>query len=183
MKQFSVSIARFDPVVQEKPVIQNYSVEVNEGARVLNVLQAVQIQDPTLAFRSSCRAGQCGSCAVRVNGNPALACMEEASDKMIIEPLDLPVIKDLMVELVQGINNIPRITPCDCHEILHPDCIKQIKPLRDCVECLSCVSVCPAMKVTEFIGPTAMRAQMRIALDPREAGTRIRDAISQGLFT
>ena len=102
---------------------------------------------------------------------------------MLIEPLALPVIKDLIVELVPGINAIPRIHACTCHDIPDPEKIALIKPLRDCIECLSCVSVCPAMKVTDFIGPTSMRAQMRIALDPRETGTRIRDAIEQGLFT
>ena len=183
MIQLTVRISRFDPVRDQNTHIEQYTVDVNEGARILNALQAVKILDPTLTFRSSCRAGQCGSCAVRVNGEPALACMTEATDGMLIEPLDLPVIKDLTVELVQGINKIPRIHPCNCHEIPDLAHIAKIKPLRDCIECLSCVSVCPAMKVAEFIGPTSMRAQMRIALDPRETGSRIRDAITQGLFT
>ena len=183
MIQLTGTIARFDPSTDEMKHFEPYSVSVNEGARILNVLQAVHLQDPTLAFRSSCRAGQCGSCAVRVNGEPALACMTEATDGMRIEPLDLPVIRDLIVELVPGINKIPRIHPCDCNDIPDHAQIAKLKPLRDCIECLSCVSVCPAMKVTDFIGPTSMRAQMRIALDPRETGTRIREAITQGLFT
>jgi phosphoribosylaminoimidazole synthetase len=182
MKQMTFFISRFDPECDESPRIEKYTVEVNDGARVLNILEAVRLQDPTLSFRSSCRAGQCGSCAVRVNGEPALACMKEATDGMRIEPLELPVIKDLMVELVPGINNIPRIHPSSAHEVPSQDIIGAIKPFRDCIECLSCVSVCPAMQVTDFIGPTSMRAQMRIALDPREPGTRIREAISQGLF-
>lgn len=183
MNHLTVRVSRYNPATDEHPRLEEYAVEVNEGARVLNVLQAIRLQDPTLGFRSSCRAGQCGSCAVRVNGTPALACMEEAVDGMTIEPLNLPVIRDLIVELVPGINAIPRIHPCDCQQSPNQNQIMQLKPLRDCIECLSCVSVCPAMKVTEFIGPTAMRAQMRIALDPRESGTRIRDAIDQGLFT
>lgn len=183
MKPMTVSISRYDPVHDKKPRLQEYIVEVNEGARVLNILHAIHDIDPSLSFRYSCRGGQCGSCSVRVNGEPALACMEEAIDGMRVEPLDLPVIKDLTVELVAGINQIPRIHPCKCHDVPNSGIIDSIKPLRDCIECLSCVSVCPAMKVTEFIGPTSMRAQMRIALDPRETGTRIRDAIQQGLFT
>ena len=96
---------------------------------------------------------------------------------------DLPVIKDLMTDLVSGISSIPRINTCDCGIIPKQEDIERIKPLRDCIECLSCVSVCPAMKVTDFLGPTSMRSQMRIALDPREPGNRVREAISQGLFT
>ena len=130
--ELTVRISRFDPAHDQNPHIEKYTVDVNEGARILNVLQAVQVQDPTLSFRSSCRAGQCGSCAVRVNGEPALACMTEATDEMLIEPLDLSVIKDLTVELVQGINKIPRIHPCDCHDIPDQAQIAKLKPLRDC---------------------------------------------------
>ena len=182
MKRITVTISRFDPVSDQEPRFVEYTVPVSEGARILNVLQAVHDQDPTLSFRSSCRAGQCGSCAVRVNGEPALACMTAAEDGMRIEPLDLPVIRDLTVELVPGINQIPRIHPDEHAEAPSHETIDRIRPLRDCIECLSCVSVCPAMKVTDFIGPTSMRAQMRIALDPRETGTRIREAIFDGLL-
>jgi fumarate reductase (CoM/CoB) subunit B len=181
--QLSVKVSRFDPDTDSEPRLEPWTVEVEEGARVLNVLDAIHSLDPTLSYRSSCRAGQCGSCAVKVNGEPALACTEEAADGMVIEPLDLPVIKDLMTDLVSGISSIPRINTCDCGIIPKQEDIERIKPLRDCIECLSCVSVCPAMKVTDFLGPTSMRSQMRIALDPREPGNRVREAISQGLFT
>jgi len=181
--QVSVQVARFNPDTDAKPHLELWTVEVEEGARVLNVLDAIHSRDPTLAYRSSCRAGQCGSCAVRVNGEPVLACTEEARDGMVIEPLDLPVMKDLMVDLVSGISAIPRIHTCECGILPKQEEIERIKPLRDCIECLSCVSICPAMKVTDFLGPTSMRSQMRIALDPREPGNRIREALSQGLFT
>lgn len=181
--QVSVKISRFNPDTDTLPRLESWSVDMEEGARVLNVLDRIHELDPTLAYRSSCRAGQCGSCAVKVNGEPALACTMEAKDGMVIEPLDLPVIKDLMVDLIPGLNSIPRIHPSECGSFPTREDVGRIKPLRDCIECLSCVSICPAMKVTEFLGPTSMRSQMRIALDPREPGNRIREAISQGLFT
>lgn len=183
MPEITVRISRFDPASDKGPSIVPYTVKVNDGARVLGVLEAVHRKDPSLAYRTSCRAGQCGSCAVRIDGEPKLACMENAREGMLIEPLDLPVIKDLMVDLVTGINTIPRIRTCGCQGLPDREVIEQIKPLRDCIECLSCVSVCPAMMVTDFIGPTAMRNQMRISLDPREKGNRITEAIEQGLFT
>lgn len=181
--RMQVKVSRFNPETDDKPFLQAWEVEVREGARVLNVLDAIHALDPTLSYRSSCRAGQCGSCAVRADGEPVLACTEEARSGMVIEPLNLPVIKDLVVDLVAGISDIPRIQSCSCQNLPPEDVISRIKPLRDCIECLSCVSVCPAMKVTDFFGPTAMRAHMRIALDPREPGSRIRDAIQSGLFT
>lgn len=181
--QMNVTIYRFNPETDSVPRMEPWQVNVEEGARVLNVLDAIHALDPTLAYRSSCRAGQCGSCAVKVNGEPVLACTEEAKEGMVIEPLDLPVIQDLMVDLISGISSIPRIHTCTCGTLPSQDEVAKMKPLRDCIECLSCVSVCPAMKVTDFLGPTSMRSQMRIALDPREPGNRIREAISQGLFT
>ncbi len=181
--QMNVTISRFNPETDSVPRMEPWQVNVEEGARVLNVLAAIHALDPTLAYRSSCRAGQCGSCAVKVNGEPVLACTEEAKEGMVIEPLDLPVIQDLMVDLISGISSIPRIHTCTCGTLPSQDEVAKMKPLRDCIECLSCVSVCPAMKVTDFLGPTSMRSQMRIALDPREPGNRIREAISQGLFT
>jgi fumarate reductase (CoM/CoB) subunit B len=37
--------------------------------------------------------------------------------------------------------------------------------------------------VTKFLGPTAMRQEMRLVLDPRDSGDRISDAVRDGLFT
>ena len=96
-KMLSVRISRFNPADQSTPKIKEYSVKVHEGARVLDVLKAVRdTLDPTLLFRHCCGAGQCGSCALKVNGEPRLACMTEAADGMLLEPLDLPVIRDLV---------------------------------------------------------------------------------------
>ena len=39
------------------------------------------------------------------------------------------------------------------------------------------------MDVTSFLGPTAMRQEMRLALDPRDTGSRVPDAVRDGLFT
>ena len=79
MKEITVKVYRYDPEKDTEPHFEIFTVNVNEGARVLHVLHAIHDQlDPTLAYRYSCGSGQCGSCAVRVNGEPVLACMEEA---------------------------------------------------------------------------------------------------------
>jgi len=178
-------VFRFDPEEDEKPHYQNYVVEVNEGARVLHVLQAIHDEiDPTLAFRYCCGAGQCGSCAVRINGEPGLACMEEARDGMTVEPLDLPIKKDLVVDLQPFLATLPRICPRGEPEVPDREKVELLKPLRSCIECVCCVSVCPAMDVASFDGPTAMRQELRLALDPRDkGGDRVREAVSHGLFT
>ena len=184
MMEMTVSIRRFDPDKDKEPHFHTYTVKVNDGARVLHVLHAIHDTiDPTLSYRYSCASGQCGSCAVRVNGEPVLACMEEAKDKSTIEPLNLPVKKDLISDLLPRLEQIASFLPKK--DIVPPkrSDIDQIKPLRDCIECLCCVSVCPAVDVTKFLGPTAMRQEMRLALDPRDSGDRITDAVRDGLFT
>jgi fumarate reductase (CoM/CoB) subunit B len=191
---------------REETYIEDFTVHVYPGARIVNVLQAIKDQDSTFIFRMSCEAGQCGSCAVNVNGSPVLACTYHASDGDLIEPLNLPIIQDLMVDLTDTIAKIPTIqtaiTTCqrDCqkegeveqcqkncysisHQVPNYEETQQIKELAACLNCLCCISACPAVKVVDFAGPTAMRGYMRIALDPREIGERIRDAITDGLFS
>jgi len=184
MKELTVTVRRFDPETDKEPRFVTYRVKVNEGARVLNVLHAIHDSiDPTLSYRWSCASGQCGSCAVRVNGEPVLACMEEATDNMKVEPLNLDVKKDLVTDLVPRLEQIASLIPKKETVLPKKADIDAMKPLKDCIECLSCVSVCPAVDVTKFIGPTAMRQQMRLVLDPRDSGDRISDAVRDGLFT
>lgn len=184
MKELTVRISRFDPAKDEAAHLESYTVNINEGARVLNVLHVIHDSlDPSLSFRYSCASGQCGSCAVRVNGEPVLACMEEARDGITIEPINLPVKKDLVVDLLPTLEAIAFLQPIEHAKLPDKSTIDAIKPLKDCIECLACVSVCPAVTVTKFLGPTAMRQEMRLALDPRDSGDRITDAVRNGLFT
>jgi fumarate reductase (CoM/CoB) subunit B len=184
MKPFTVRIRRFNPDTDEESHFETYTVNVNDGARVLHVLHAIRDElDPTLSFRYSCASGQCGSCAVRVNGEPVLACTEEAQDGITIEPLNLPVKKDLVVDLLPGLSVITPLKPAERPVRVTKAAIDSIKPLKDCIECLACVSVCPAMDVAAFLGPTVMRQEMRLALDPRNIDDRITAAVQEGLFT
>jgi fumarate reductase (CoM/CoB) subunit B len=184
MKAITVRVFRFDPEKDAESRFVSYTVNVNDGARVLHVLHAIHDEiDPTLSYRYCCGSGQCGSCAVRINGEPGLACMEEARDSMEIMPLNLPVKKDLVVDLLPKLEAIASLQPKDTLVMPKKAEVDAMKPLRDCLECLSCVSVCPAMDVTKFFGPTAMRQEMRLALDPRNATDRVTAAIEEGLFT
>jgi fumarate reductase (CoM/CoB) subunit B len=183
-KKLRVKIFRFDPERDEEPYAETYAVEVNEGARVLHVLHAIHDEvDPTLSYRYCCGSGQCGSCAIRVNGEPELACMKEAEEDMTLEPLRLPIVKDLCVDMAPVLEKMAQIIPPDEVEIPAKEEIEAIKPLRDCIECLACVSECPAVEVSDFAGPAAMRQEMRIALDPRDTSNRIAKAVEEGLFT
>ena len=184
MKELTVRVRRSDPAKDEASHLETYTVQVNDGARVLHLLHAIHdTLDPSLSYRHSCASGQCGSCAVRVNGEPVLACMEEAQDGITVEPINLPVKKDLIVDLLPTLSAVAFLQPCEHAKLPKKSEIDAMKPFKDCIECLACVSVCPAMAVTPFLGPTAMRQEMRLALDPRDSGDRISDAVRDGLFT
>jgi fumarate reductase (CoM/CoB) subunit B len=184
MKEFSVRVFRFDPDVDDQPHYQHYQVGVHQGARVLHVLHAIHDEmDPSITYRYCCGSGQCGSCAVRVNGRAVLACMEEAKDGMTIEPLDLPVVRDLVVNMEPYLEAIASLVPSGEFRMPTPEEVEAIKPLRSCIECLACVSVCPALKVTTFTGPTVMRENMRLSIDPRDREDRVTESVVEGLFT
>lgn len=184
MKEITLRVLRFDPDKDPAPHFETYTVTLNEGARVLHALHAIHDTiDPTLTYRYCCGSGQCGSCAVRVNGEPTLACMEEARDTITVEPLNLTVKKDLVIDLVPALEAVASLLPATEFAMPKKSDIDAMKPLKDCIECLCCVTVCPAVDVTKFLGPTAMRQEMRLALDPRDCGDRVTDAVRDGLFT
>lgn len=163
--------------------LTEFDVAVNEGARVLNVLEKIHECEPDFAFRSCCRAGQCGSCAVRVNGEPVLACQVEAHEGDVIEPLNLTVIKDLVTDIAPVIAKLAFLVSGEECSLLRREDVSGIKGLRECIECFSCVSSCPAVEAAEYAGPTVLRQEERLRLDPRDAGDRIDEAVRLGLFS
>ena len=182
MTAITFRVSRFDPASGEPARLVPYTVELHEGARVLHALHAAHEQDPTLAYRYCCGSGQCGSCAVKVNGRPALACMTPVAEGDVVEPLDLPVVRDLVVDLVPRLERIAALLPGGDGTLPDAATVEILKELCTCIECGSCISVCPAVAVTDFPGPTAMRQLERLGLDPRDAGDRIVQANAEDLF-
>lgn len=71
------SIYRYNPDVDDKPRMQDYTLEAEDGRdmMLLDALIRLKEKDPTLAFRRSCREGVCGSDGLNMNGKtdwPAL---------------------------------------------------------------------------------------------------------------
>jgi len=55
--------------------VQQFEVALEDRMTVLDALFRIQReQDSSLSFRCACRVGMCGTCAMSVNGIPALAC-------------------------------------------------------------------------------------------------------------
>ena len=79
--------------------LADYSVEVNEGEVVLDVLHRLQAtQASDLAIRWNCKAGKCGSCSMEINGRPRLACMTRMS---IFQPEELLTITPMRTDLLE----------------------------------------------------------------------------------
>ena len=54
-----VSLYRYNPEVDDKPRMQDYEIELPGGKdlMVLDVLELLKRQDPSIAYRRSCREG------------------------------------------------------------------------------------------------------------------------------
>jgi succinate dehydrogenase / fumarate reductase iron-sulfur subunit len=76
-----VSIYRYNPEKDEAPYMQDYDITIPGGkdVMILDVLALVKEQDPTLAYRRSCREGVCGSDGMNINGKNGLACITPIS--------------------------------------------------------------------------------------------------------
>src|SRR5713226_9421252 len=71
----NLKIKRFNPEKDEKSWWGEFDVEAEPTERLLDALNQVKwYQDGTLTYRRSCAHGVCGSDAMLINGQNALAC-------------------------------------------------------------------------------------------------------------
>lgn len=178
-------IRRYNPAESEEsaPYIQAYTVDVLEGMTVLEaLLKIADEQDPTLAFRKSCRSAICGSCAVTINGFSRLACSTQVIPEfkkmgdMLIEPLsNHAALKDLMVEFSPFWKKIekvtPYLTPKDGSENAAITTVEEtaIDSSQKCIMCGCCNSECNAHETDgKYIGPAALAKAWRFVGDVRE---------------
>jgi succinate dehydrogenase / fumarate reductase iron-sulfur subunit len=159
--------------------LQDFTVEVNEGEVVLDIihrLQATQASD--LAVRWNCKAGKCGSCSAEINGRPRLLCMTRMStfteaETITVTPLRaFPVIRDLVTDVsfnYEKAREIPSFAPppgvaAGDYRMQQVD-VERSQEFRKCIECFLCQDTCHVVRDHEenkpaFAGP---RFLMRIA--------------------
>lgn len=100
-------VFRYDPFINAEPWVQLYFIPSDSHSSMLldNLFYLKNEKDESLSYRRSCREGICGSCAMNINGENALAClyiMKEhlniLNNEVRIFPLPhMPVVKDLIV--------------------------------------------------------------------------------------
>ncbi len=197
MPEFTLRIRRYSPEAGSAAHWQDFGVDLEGHESVLDgILQARDREDGSLGIRCSCQAAICGSCAVRVNGRPHLACHTHldtaaagAPDGVItVEPMgNMPVLKDLIVDMdAVHWNKIQRITPWlintepvpEREYVVAPESMIDVTQSMACIQCGACVSDCLSMEVDPlFIGPAALAKAYRFVGDPRDGrhAERLRD--------
>ena len=89
----TVSLYRYNPDTDNAPYMQDVQFDTKgKDLMVLDVLESLKAQDPSLAYRRSCREGVCGSDGMNMNGKNGLACITALSEtvknnKLVLRPL------------------------------------------------------------------------------------------------
>lgn len=205
----------------EIPKVQEYTLDVEPGSTILDCLNRIKWeQDGSLAFRKNCRNTICGSCSLRINGRSALACKENvgselnrlklgfteggnvgtaASDDLEIPAItiapmgNMPVIKDLVVDMTSFWDNLGAIAPYvtrhttdtpDREFLQTPEERARLNQPGNCILCGACYSDCNAREVdSSFVGPHALAKAYRMVADPRDQATEERlEQYNQGTF-
>jgi fumarate reductase iron-sulfur subunit len=164
--------------------MQEYRVEARPGMTVLDALVEIQReQDPTLAFRYSCRVGMCGSCAMVVNGRERWACrtlLASFGDETIsIRPLyHFPLIRDLVVDMAPftakmravGATFVPKPGPETFASIgRNAKERRQVDGAVECIGCGMCLSACTMVGWNEqYAGPAALNRAFTLMADSRD---------------
>jgi len=168
--------------------LKEFEIETEEKPTVLDLLQRVKEIDPTVSFRAMCRASVCGTCAVKVNGKPVLACNTRVwGEEVLIEPLDnSPPIKDLVVsheELFESMRaNKVWILPKEENLRLSPVQLAKTSRAWDCILCNVCNTVCPPLvEGKNFGGPALITKVFSVVEDPRDGLGEGRDLLGLNL--
>src|SRR5690348_16435997 len=94
-----------------------FEVPVQRSTTVLDaLLHAKQYKDPSIGIRYSCRMASCGSCGMKINGIPRLACYTKVSElegsTITVEPLaNFPHIRDLVTDFAQFFSHHHDVKP------------------------------------------------------------------------
>ncbi|MBU3059982.1 succinate dehydrogenase/fumarate reductase iron-sulfur subunit [Nocardia sp. NEAU-G5] len=175
----------------EGGALADFTVEVNEGEVVLDIIHRLQAtQAPDLAVRWNCKAGKCGSCSAEVNGRPRLLCMTRMStftreEVVTVTPMrTFPVIRDLVTDVsfnYQKAREIPSFTPpADLkpgdYRMQQVD-VERSQEFRKCIECFLCQNTCHVVRDHDdnkaaFSGPRYLMRVAELEMHPLDVADR-----------
>jgi len=181
-----VSIYRYDPDADESPRMDKVDVALPDGRdlMVLDVLERMKADDPSIAYRRSCREGVCGSDGINMNGKNGLACITPVSEaarrgKLTLRPLPgLPVVRDLVVDMTRFYRQYEKVKPWLVNDsapttrerLQTPAERDKLNGLYECILCACCTTACPSFwwNPDKFIGPAGLLQAYRFLADSRD---------------
>ncbi len=182
----TLRIRRYDPDTRRR-WNQDYMLRAGRILRFTDLFRKINNEsDPSLAWNSSCEHAQCGTCAVKINGKPMLACellVENAvhhfkTSVFEVEPIAVaPVVRDLVVDLEKAYEKVEKAKPYliepkkkQDQENAHSISPREIEFYVDatrCINCFCCADACMSSH-KNFLGPNAVMASILRLMDPRE---------------
>jgi len=182
MDTSKITLFRYDPTKDENPRYDQYEVPFDPAQTLLDSLKYIhEKHDRSLSFRGECGYQMCGTCAVSLNGKPALACNTNVEKALIVEPLpDIPIIKDLVIDrkwIYDRVNPAKsffiRKTPLEHQpETISPDVYDLQTIAATCIECYVCTTSCPLYD--QGTDPASNLKISRVAIDSRDGVNRIK---------
>ncbi|MGA2460686.1 MAG: succinate dehydrogenase/fumarate reductase iron-sulfur subunit [Candidatus Bathyarchaeia archaeon] len=192
-KTVTLRVLRANPAVGLKRHYQTFQVPLEPGMTVLSALLAAKERmDHSIAIRFSCRMASCGSCGMKINGIPRLACYTQVADfsgkAVIVEPLDTyPLVRDLVTDFDGFFSKHASIKPFTVRrneeeqETPNSEYDQSPAELEDflqfsyCIKCGLCNAACPTVRTDPgFIGPQALGQAYRYTADSRDEGAEAR---------
>ncbi len=187
-KSITLRISKFNPKTESNRNFVDFTIPYKKWTTVLDAILAVKENfDHSVGVRYSCRQSSCGSCGMKINGKPALACYTKISElnsnTITVEPMDnFPIIRDLVVSFERMFSAHKKLKPYiisedseitkDTKEFLQtPEDVEKYLQFSNCIKCGLCNSACPTMATdSSFIGPQALAQAYRYVADNRDKG-------------
>lgn len=173
----------------ERAHYQTFLIPREPGMTILSaLLYSKENLDHSIAIRFSCRMAACGSCGMKINGLPKLACYTQASDylnrSITVEPLDnYPLVRDLVTDFHDFFEKHKSIKPflirrdVNEQENLTAEYVQSQREVDDflqfsyCIKCGLCNAACPTFATDSlFTGPQALGQAYRYVADSRDEG-------------
>lgn len=197
LKVFRANAAKDD----EPHTFDSFEIPLKRWTTVLDALiYAKSYLDSSIGIRYSCRMASCGSCGMKINGIPRLACYTNISElegeTITCEPLsNFPHIRDLVTDFSQFFIHHKEMSPYIYNDkadittapnqgvqkdllsefMQTPEDVEKYLQFSYCIRCGLCYSACPTVATdTRFPGPQALSQAYRYYADTRDNGAKER---------
>lgn len=197
--KITLRVLRANPFQQTQRHYETFHIPTEPGMTVLAALLFAKEQiDHSIAIRFSCRMASCGSCGMKINGLPKLACYTQVSEfgnsPITVEPLDhYSLVRDLVTDFdsffsahksVKSFLLRRNVAEQETFESEYSQNQRQLDDFLQfsyCIKCGLCNAACPTVATDPlFTGPQALAQAYRYTADSRDEGGNLRlNAVDQ----